>query len=200
MSKRVKVMGDSTNGVRMRVNGMEDLHAAIAALVSDEVLVGFPEDTTKRDEGAGDDKAITNAAIAYIHDQGAPEVNIPQREFMRPGVLNAQKQIERKLFTVAKQALKGGGREAVERGMHAVGLIAQAAIRSKINEGIPPPLSDRTLRDRARRGRTGAMWELAWREAGAPASTELAKPLIDTAQLRNAVNYVVRDRKKRKKD
>lgn len=168
-------------------------------LAEREVLVGFPEDTTQRDNsatpGAPD---ITNAALGYIHDNGQPEANIPARPFMIPGMREAEPAVTRHLTWTARQVLNRNGVGAIERGFERVGLAAQAALRRKINEGIPPPLSEYTLRDRARRGRKGAMWELAWRAAGAPASTELAKPLIDTGQLRNAINYVVRPRKDRR--
>lgn len=184
---------------------MAGLRDALTALVKQEVLIGFPEDTTDRDrdpEAKGAEP--TNAALAYIHDNGAPEANIPQREFMIPAVTEARERLTNQLGATARKALRGGGAPAVAEGLHRVGLTGQAAIRRKINEGIPPPLSERTLRERANRGgkskgRQGANWELAWRAAGAPAGVELAKPLVDTAQLRNAANYVIRNRRDRKK-
>lgn len=168
-------------------------------LAEREVLVGFPEDTTDRDNSTSPENPdITNAALGYIHDNGQPEVNIPARPFMIPGMNNAVAAVTRHLTWTAKQVLNRAGVGAIEVGFERAGIAAQAALRRKINEGIPPPLSEWTLRDRARRGRKGAMWELAWRAAGAPASTELAKPLIDTGQLRNAITYVIRPRKDRR--
>jgi len=96
---------------------------------------------------------------------------------------------------VALGALKTPKAEdVVERGYHRAGLTAKLSIQNKINEGIPPPLATSTVAARAREGRKGAQLELANRRAGIPASTTLAKPLIDTGQLRNAVNYVIRRR------
>lgn len=178
--------------------GLKQLEAAIDSLVQKELLVGFPAETSERKEAEGD-QDMNNATLAYIHDNGAPEQNIPQREFMRPAMNEVISTVRRKMLSLAKKVAVGGGPDAVDQGFQALGLTVQRAIRAKINEGIPPPLSDRTLRARAAKGRKGAMWELAWRDAGAPPGVELAKPLIDTAQMRNAVNYVIRDRKKRRK-
>jgi hypothetical protein len=176
----------------------EQIKADIMSLVSVEVLVGFPEDTTERK----DDREMTNAELAYIHDKGAPEANIPKREFMRPGIESVKGPLADELERLAKAVHTGrrgpAGKSIVEIGYQRVGLIAQKAIRAKINEGIPPPLAERTLQERAARGRKGAKQELANRALGLAPSTQLAKPLIDTAQMRNAVTYVIRSRKKRK--
>jgi len=185
--------------IKVSVDNVEALRLLLLQLTEKEVLVGFPEDTTDRKpDPENPNSEITNAAIAYIQDTGAPDQNIPARPFMYPGIRDATPGVIRHLVWTARQVLNRTGAHAVDQGFERVGLTVQAALRRKINEGIPPPLSEWTLRDRARRGRKGAMWELAWRAAGAPPSTELAKPLVDTGQLRNAVNYVVRKRKRRK--
>lgn len=197
LGRRVLIMANPHLQIK-RGAGMKQLEAAIDALVQKELLVGFPAETSERKETEGD-QDMNNATLAYIHDNGAPEQNIPQREFMRPAINEVMSTVERKMLGLAKKVAQGASASAVDQGFHAVGLTVQRAIRSKINEGIPPPLSDRTVAERAARGRKGAMWEQAWRAAGAPPSLELAKPLVDTAQMRNAVSYVVRDRKKRRK-
>lgn len=181
----------------------------LTLLSSREVLVGFPEDTTAREldlgtttkgkANLGGASDVTNAALGYIHDHGMPEQNIPARPFMVPGIKAAEPKIISALEWTAKQVLRRGGVPAISMGFERAGIAAQFGIRNAINEGIPPPLSEATLRERARRGRKGAKQELTNRSAGLPPSTDLAKPLVDTGQLRNAVNYVVRERKNRKK-
>lgn len=184
--------------------------AAVMLLADVEVLVGFPEDTTARQEdsgttakgkaGLGVASEITNAALGYIHDNGAPEQNIPARPFMAPGIKNAQDAITDKLGQLLGAVVKkGAGANLVARGMTQVGIIAKLSIQRKINEGIDPALAESTLKARARKGRKGAQRELDNRAKGLPESTQLAKPLVDTGQLRNAVNYAIRSRKKRKK-
>jgi hypothetical protein len=63
-------------------------------------------------------------------------------------------------------------------GLHAVGLEAKLGIQSKINDGPFDPLAESTLKARAASGK----------------SIEEAHPLVDSGQLRNAVNYVVREK------
>lgn len=184
------------------LGGPKALTKALAALADNEVLVGFPEASTTRkedpeEEGSGD---LTNAALGYIHDNGAPEANIPARPFMLPGIEDARGKLIKIAKNTGMKVLDATNpQEVVDQGLHMMGLVAQSSIRKVINDGIDPPLADRTLRERARRGRKGAKEELANRAAGLPPGKELAKPLIDTGQLRNAVNYVIRPRKRRSK-
>ena len=188
-------MATIKSGVKMTHDGMPALKEKLAALTKQQVLVGFPAGDPK--SVRKEDPAITNASLAYIHDNGAPEANIPARPFMREGIRLAEKGITNGLWNTAKKVVQPEGTTAdINAGLSVAGIRAVNGIRKRINEGIPPPLSDRTLAARAARGRTGAMWELAWRAAGAPAGTDLAKPLIDTGQLRNAVTFVIRATKK----
>lgn len=161
-------------------------------LAKTEVLVGFPEDTADRQVGG-----VSNATLGYIHDNGAPEQNIPQRQFMTPGIEAAKDQITRALQRGVEASL-AGNTDAAEQAMHTAGLVAKLSIQRFINDGIPPPLAAYTLKARARRGRKGAKEELALRATGAAPTLANAKPLVDTAQMRNAVNYAIRARERRK--
>ena len=194
-------MASNNSGVVIKKGkqSVKELLTSLRLLVDVEVLVGFPEGTTERDVDTGEPSGITNAALAYIHDNGAPEQNIPARPFMRPAMEDSKIKAADKLGQVLAAVItRAAGPTVVEMGMHQVGLLVKLAIQNKINEGIPPPLADRTLQARARRGRKGAITELANRKQGLPPSTLLAKPLIDTGQMRNAANYVIRSRKQRK--
>lgn len=194
------------NGSGVRINkpsgtSLEALSHALSLVADVEVLVGFPEDTaTRADDDDGEVSDITNAALAYIHDNGAPEQNIPARPFMTPALEGAAPALTDKLGQVLRSVVRSGGDPGrIEMGMHQVGLIAKLAIQNKISEGIPPPLADSTLQARARRGRKGAALELKLRRKGLVApSTVLAKTLVDTGEMRKAANYVIRSRKKRR--
>lgn len=180
--------------LRVSKDNTAKLAQALSALVKDDLLLGFPQEkeAVRSDDGK---TPITNAALGYIHDKGAPEQNIPARPFMLPGVEDARDGITRALSGGLRAVIAGGGVAAASAALIKAGLRGQMAIRKKINEGIAPPLSERTLQARASRGRKGARQELENRQAGLPASTALAKPLVDTAQMRNAVNFAVRSRK-----
>lgn len=161
--------------------------ATMAQLVKKDVLVGIPDSAPEREE----DTPLSNAQIGYILDNGSPVANIPARPFLVPGVENAQDEIVEDFRGGAKAALEGSP-AGVERALVRAGLRAQNSVRAKIQDGPFVPLSDVTLRNRARRGRKGAQEELDRRAAGEDAGTATAKPLLDTGQLRNSVTYVVR--------
>lgn len=189
----------NNTGVRVTRQNLEDVLQAVYAVAGAEVLVGVPEETTERPEDDEAGKAgITNAALARIHDQGSPEAHIPQREFMRPGMAVAREGVEAAMSSALKGAMRGNALVA-EQAMHQAGLVAQSAIRNKIDEGIPPPLSERTLRARAARGREGAFIAAELRHEIPPElSIALAKPLVDTGEMRKSITYVIRQRKRRK--
>ncbi len=180
--------------LKIKTDDLDSMQAAIKALTELTVLVGFPEDTTQRKDEP-EDREITNAALGYIHDTGMPEQNIPARPFMIPGIRDNEDKLADQLASLAKKALTKRIASEVIKGWERVGITAMTGIKQKINEGIPPPLAEMTLRKRGAAGDVGALWELAWREAGVEPGTDIAKPLIVTGQLRNAVNYVIRKRK-----
>ncbi|MCX5495374.1 hypothetical protein OSH11_11700 [Kaistia dalseonensis] len=159
--------------IKITVDRVDDLMKAIKSLTQDRVLVGVPADKGERQPGDEDEGPINNAALAYIHDNGAPEANIPARQFMIPGIENAKDAIASRLKAGAKNALLGKV-DAADIALNRAGLIAQNSIRSKIDDGPFTPLAPATLANRRRRGRSGE------------------KPLIDTAQMQRSITYVVR--------
>jgi hypothetical protein len=171
-------------------------------LTKQHVLVGVPAEQALRKPEPGEKGVVNNAFLAYIHENGCPAAHVPPRPFLKPSIEEAKYDITTRLLGIGRNALKGDT-DAVDRGFHRLGLMVQNKVRAKINSGIPPALSDATLRARARRGkkgRKGAAVELARRaDLPQPVSSEAltagitnAKPLIDTGQLRNAIKYVIR--------
>lgn len=152
------------------------IHSAISGLPQRDVLVGIPLEKTDRDPQPNEPAGITNAALGFIHNYGAPEQNIPERNFMESGIADVQPKVDRYLKQAAKAAMQGN-LELTEKCLHAVGLTAQAGVRERIQTGPFEPLAASTLAARRRKGRTGE------------------KPLLDTAQMRNAITYVVRTSK-----
>lgn len=160
------------SAAKLILNALPGLKSRVEELTKSQVLVGVPrEDTTRKsNEKKG---PMNNATLAYIHDKGSPAANIPARPFMVPGIKAVQPRVAQVLKTGAQAVLQGAP-SGMPNALHKAGLIAQASIRGKINEGIPPPLAPSTLAARRRRGRKGE------------------KPLVDTGQLRNSINYVIR--------
>lgn len=188
-------------GAFIQVDNLALLRRDLELLVDSEVLVGVPAEEDARD----DRSPIGNAARAYVHDNGAPEVGIPARPFMQPGIMAAQVELTKALARTALSVLKNSQQKQpkgniVERGLHAVGMVAASSIKKKIDEGIPPPLADSTLRARAAKtpSRRAEREELAARARGEKPGTDRVKPLIDTGEMRNSITYVLRKKKERK--
>lgn len=144
---------------------------SLKALAENRVYVGIPADKTGRNTEPGE--AINNAQLMYIHENGAPEVNIPARPVVHPTVKENRFLIQRGLKAAGEKALEGDT-VGVLKTLNALGLVMQNQMRKKITDGPFAPLSERTLAARRAKGRTGT------------------KPLIDTGQLRRALTYVIK--------
>lgn len=155
------------SGVRVTIDKTQGLAEAINLLANNRVMVGIPQEKDSRREAG-----LGNAEIGYIMENGAPEVNIPARPHLKPGVRDVKERIADLLKQAGRLALEGRP-DAVMRAYNAVGLTAQSAIKARVRAGIPPPLAESTLAARRRRGRTGT------------------KPLIDTGQYLAAITYVI---------
>lgn len=187
-------------GGTLRIKSREnvrDIVAGLRSLAKREVLVGYPAENAGRNPVDGEQTEMTNAAIGYVQENGDPDLNIPARPHLGPGVAAVAGDVMEILERGLKSALSGRGPEAMEQAFHRVGQKAADSVRKTITDGLEPPLAEATLLARARRGSKGAKKELAARAEGRAASTEFAKPLIDSGQLRRAVNYVIRNKKDR---
>jgi hypothetical protein len=179
-------------GVKVTRDNTQAVLAAIRSLTKNEVLIGIPAENIGRREGG----PVNNAVLGYVHEFGSPARNIPPRPFLVPGVASIKDQAAQRLGAAMRKALDGD-RAAVDKALHDVGLLGQAAVRQKITDGPFVPLKLSTLKNRLRKhpSRYGLRMEIARQEAGEAPNAEGARPLIDTAQMRNAVSYVIRGRK-----
>lgn len=179
-------------GLTVTKDILAEVVRSINNLVKKDVLVGIPDTTAERNQDE-DSGPINNATLGYIHENGSPARNIPARPFLVPGVADAQERIEQRLNKAAKAAL-GNQRRKSDDELEAAGMIARDSVKRKINSGEFEPLSEATLRARAAKGRKGAKAELESRAQGNAPNNDNARPLIDTGQLRNSINYVVRNK------
>lgn len=188
MSARVKVVQDHVPEV---LKSLKDLLAS-------EVLVGIPDTTTERENESG--SPITNAALGYIHENGAPEANIPARPWLVPGVQDAVKEFTPHLGAAAKAALDGDA-GAADAELQAAGIVAASSAKRMIASNIPPPLKAATVRNRRYGRQTQSRRQaendyLAMVKAGiSPGDAQTAagvRSLVNTGQLRNSVTSVVR--------
>ena len=166
---------EGKTGVSDKQAGLQDAVAnldMLMTIMAREVLVGIPADASTRT-----DVELNNAARAYILNYGAPEANIPARPFMEPGIEKARETIAQIGEMMILKAMKSGASSAdVLKGMNMMGLAAAASVKAEINSNIPPPLAERTIRERMARGVTRT------------------NTLVDTGEMRNAVTYVIRNK------
>lgn len=181
----------SKSFVRIEKDNVPDLAKILADLADVMVLVGIPQENTRRPG-----EPITNAEIGFIHNFGAPEANIPQREFMAPGIHVVLPQITDGLRTAALAALDGN-KSNMEGALHAVGIVAATSIKKTIIADIPPPLAPATVAARIAR-RKSPSWRAKRRKlvaanvaANKPPGAGIFTALIDTASLLNSITYVI---------
>ncbi|MGI4851701.1 MAG: hypothetical protein ACRYGR_07145 [Janthinobacterium lividum] len=179
----------------MTVTITKDMAANVLRRVRDltnkRVLIGIPQSADARDDGS----PVGNAVRGYINEFGDPERNIPARPFLIPGVAAVQDKSIARLKKAGEAALLGGDPQPE---MMKAGLGAQGSVKSIIEAGIAPALSERTLRGRIasrKTGHVGSEQELKNRAAGLAPSTDLSKPLIDTGELLNSILYVIEDKR-----
>lgn len=181
------------SGVVKTVSNLAKVMAGINLLAGTDVMVGVPSTKAGRREGP-----INNAALAYIHDKGAPAAHIPARPFMEPGIKSVQAKIAAELEKAGPLALQGKV-SGVQTTLNRVGIIASQAIKAKISEGIPPPLAPSTIKGRIRRikGKKRRQKIAVALASGVAPSVQggqpgLFVPLIVTGALRNSITYVLR--------
>ena len=154
-----------------------DLVRALNALTHNDVLVGVPEKTAGRKTQGK--RQMNNATLAYIHDNGSPLAHIPQREFLRPGIKNAQQDIVKYLEGAGKAALNGK-EQTIGKYLDAAGLTAQKSIRRKIQTGPFTPLKAATVKARKRKHPSRKNTRVT--------------PLIDTGSMLASISYVIRSK------
>lgn len=161
------------SGVTVLLDRTQEIAKSLAALADQSVLVGIPSDKNSRDAD-GTPGPITNAELGYLHENGMPEMNIPARPTLLPGVKGSKGEWLHYLRDAASEALAGNS-SGVDKNLSAAGLTAVNAVRAYITDSSNyVALSAVTIANRLRKGRTGT------------------KPLIDTGQFRKAFTYVVR--------
>ena len=108
------------SGVIIKKDRLKKVLAAMRLLPKTEVLVGVPSERTSHTGG------ITNAAIGYISEYGAPEANIPARPWLMPGIRNVQDRITSYMAQAAKAGLVGN-QALTLRAMGAAGMVAASS-------------------------------------------------------------------------
>jgi hypothetical protein len=162
-----------------------------------EVLVGVPEAKSSRKSGE-----ITNAELLYIHTHGSPLHHVPARPVVEAAIEypeNKQK-LTVGMRKVGELILQNNRREAKKQ-VKVVGMMAQNMARDWFTNPANgwPPNAPSTIERKARKVYKLSRYKtektkMKYRaRLGALLAFGVFNPLIDTAQLRKSIVYVVRD-------
>jgi hypothetical protein len=166
--------------VRVTIDRVKEVSDSIAYLANTRVLVGIPAVNAVAQVAAvraGTKPPISLAAIGYIQENGAPEVHIPPRPHLVPGVKKVQQSSTIPRFKEALKAALEGKMAVAQKQLMAAGQEAADSVRAVIKSRIPPPLKEATIEARQRRRQSGKAGDV---------------PLIDTGNLWRAYTFVLR--------
>lgn len=152
--------------IKVTLDRTQAVFKALSELSQTRVLAGVPAEETDRSET--ESEPINNAQLMYVHEHGAPEINLPARPVVGPAIAEIRPDIVSGLRNAGQLALQGN-LAGMTRQFNALGLKAQNAMRARITNGPFVPLKPETIR---RKGSD--------------------KPLIDSGQVRRSLTYVVR--------
>ena len=120
------------------------------------------------------------AGIAMVQEFGVPEKNIPARPFFRP-TIDEQRPAWRQIVSDG-MSLAAQGKMTTRGVLTALGGVASEDVKAKISSIFEPPLSQGTLRGRARRA--GVTLKKQAAKAGVSVvSIVSTKPLVDTGAM-----------------
>lgn len=176
------------------VNLREKLAEIVKKLDEGEVLkVGFLEGATEESNG----QLVSVAMIAAIQNFGAPAVGIPPRPFFS----NCIKENSQNWGKLVAATMKSTGYN-VHYSLLQAGEVIAAELKESISDIYSPPLSPVTLLLREMKSKGGANFSIngtvvaearARVKAGEVATGVSTKPLIDSGQMQQAVDYEVSD-------
>jgi hypothetical protein len=164
-------------GVKVTVTSdrSKAVQKAIKTLATDRILIGIPSEKAFRAPEPGETRTLNNAEIGYLQENGAPEINLPARPHLVPGVQRVQEKIiEEYRGAIKAISVASDPKDKVRAIETKIGFMAVASVKSLIADGISPPLAPSTLAERKRRG------------------VSRTTPLQDTGQYRNAIDFVIR--------
>lgn len=143
------------------------LRADMKKLRRGYVKVGLLDNGKARESG----EQITNVVIGAIHEFGAPSRGIVRRPFLSGAAEAFRNDIAKLKEKLALRIIDG--KLTAKNALGLLGESHSAQVKRKMTQGPWEPISEATKAARKRRSKGSN------------------KPLIDTGQLRNAVNYQV---------
>lgn len=128
-------------------------------------LMGTKAAATRGDETTRDGEPLTNAELGLDHEFG---LGVPERSFVRDTIDIKLRDITKTAAGLQRAVLRGA--LTTRNALDLLGLFVKGEIQQRIADGIPPANAPETIR------RKGS-----------------STPLIDTGQLRGAIDHEVRN-------
>lgn len=153
--------------INHNINAINEVQKAMKYLRKTEVLAGIPQEESGRNSSK-----ISNAQLAFIHNNGSPIQGIPARPFMLPALEKKKEEIKEQLKKASQNTANGNINET-EKALNFAGMIARDAIKAEFFNNNWSPLKAATVKKRKNGGDS---------------------PLFDTGELLNSIHYVVRQK------
>jgi hypothetical protein len=170
-------------------DGAKKLEALIKGSAKLTCKVGWIE-SQKYENG------VSVAQVAAQNEFGNPAKGIPARPFLRPAIKSDENLWKKTAEFYAKKIING--QATMEDGLNAIGLKAAGSIRKKIREVQSPPLSDRTIIQRAEKKKSFSKitdgFKKYERLEQMKASPTFTKPLIDDGIMINSITHSVENK------
>lgn len=157
-----------------------ELNQALQRLAKTAVYVGIAAGSkgdTRNDGGP------SNHLLGFVHENGSPVNNIPPRPFLVPGLEANREMIVDGLKGAMDCALKGDGKKCGQT-LERLAIRSASAVKSYMQTADFEPLKPRTIASRNRSRLTKGTRENETEGVG-------IRPLINTGQLRDAIDGVV---------
>ena len=172
--------------VCIKESHVKELTKSLLKLKKTQVFVGIAQGSKKDSRKTG---VITNAELGYIHEKGSPSAGIPARPFLEPGIAKGKARITEDL-RLAMDAAIHDDEDRVKHNLEAAGSHAVSEVKDYMQTADFKPLKPSTIRGRSKARQTESRRE-SEDEALATGDQSGIRPLINTGQLRNALDYYV---------
>jgi hypothetical protein len=178
--------------VKKQDNG-KPLGELLKSIAKMQVYVGIPEEKTGRKKGP-----VNNAQLLYIHTNGSQLKGIPKRPVIEPA-LEAKENKEAITSELGEAVKSLLDKKPAQAKMHLkrAGMIGQNAARDWFEDSrngwVPNSLETARRKAMKIKGKGKKQFNQLISEGASVQHVEISRPLIDTAQMRKAIIYVVKD-------
>ena len=189
--------------VTSSIDRFQDIQRSLQELAKRDVLIGIPQEKSSRPTKEGDAPSkITNAGLAYIHTHGVRNVAMRQemQEKMDSGSTYSQAH-EMYVHAHGSPLMNVPPRPIIEPAIEAHRQELADLLREAVMKALDGRPFEQKLKQAGMKGRNVTRaWFTDPRNGWAPNSPATIaqkgsdRPLIDTAELRKSITYVVRDK------